>query len=192
MNHYEINWRPEIGDPTIIGWLTVIGYFVCALFCLRTWLSSGLVFQHYRKRQAYLWIALSLLMVALGLNKQLDLQTLFTEVARYLSHEQGWYEQRRYYQRLFIYAVMGLSLVLVMLLTLLYRPVLTDYLFAIAGVTLLFAFIVIRAASFHDFDLFINVRVVGLRMNSILELSGIGLVWWNARLIHYKPFLQAG
>lgn len=149
------------------------------------------MFQYYRKRQAYLWIALSLLMVALGLNKQLDLQTLFTEIARYLSHEQGWYEQRRYYQRLFIYAVMALSLVMLMLLTLLYRPVLTDYLFAIGGVTLLFGFIVIRAASFHDFDLFINSRIIGFRMNSILELSGIGLVWWNARLIHHQPYAQA-
>ena len=45
------------------------------------------------------------LVCALGVNKQLDLQTLFTQLARDLAMAQGWYEERRRYQVAFIIAI---------------------------------------------------------------------------------------
>ena len=40
----------------------------------------------------------------------------------------------------------------------------------------LLTFIVVRAISFHHFDLFLKARVGGLKMNWVLELGGIALV----------------
>ena len=47
---------------------------------------------------------------------------------------------------------------------------------ASVGVTLVLAFVVIRAASFHQFDRFIGTRVFGLKCNWILEIGGIAMV----------------
>jgi hypothetical protein len=40
----------------------------------------------------------------------------------------------------------------------------------------LLTFIVVRAISFHHFDMFISTRVLGVRMNWVLELTGVFLV----------------
>ena len=45
-----------------------------------------------------------------------------------------------------------------------------------AGLAFLLTFIVVRAVSFHHVDMFLGTRIAGLRMNWILELTGIGLV----------------
>jgi hypothetical protein len=47
---------------------------------------------------------------------------------------------------------------------------------ALIGATLVLGFVLIRAASFHHMDRFIGTRILGLRWNWILEMSGIGLV----------------
>jgi hypothetical protein len=47
---------------------------------------------------------------------------------------------------------------------------------AILGTMLVFAFVVIRAASFHNIDRLLGVEWLGLRINWIVELSGIFVV----------------
>src|SRR3954468_15751872 len=77
-------WRPGIGDPTLLGWTTVVAYFAAALACGRTAAAKG-------GRPTPFWSLLSLLLVFLGFNKQLDLQSVLTEIGRRLAREQGWY-----------------------------------------------------------------------------------------------------
>jgi hypothetical protein len=45
------------------------------------------------------------LFLALGINKQLDLQTALTELGRVLAYDQGWYEERQTVQVWFIVGV---------------------------------------------------------------------------------------
>ena len=54
-----------------------------------------------KKRDRRFWIGTSILLVLLGLNKELDLQTVLTDTARYLAHYEGWYDYRRIVQGLF-------------------------------------------------------------------------------------------
>jgi hypothetical protein len=75
----EFNWRPGIGDPTIGGWITVLLYFLAVL---STWKTSGVISTPNEKA---LWLLICLMFVALGINKQLDLQTAFTEIGRILA-----------------------------------------------------------------------------------------------------------
>jgi hypothetical protein len=44
------------------------------------------------------------------------------------------------------------------------------------GLTFVLGFVVIRAASFHHFDVFIGSRILGLRWNWVLEMGGISIV----------------
>jgi hypothetical protein len=47
---------------------------------------------------------------------------------------------------------------------------------AVLGTTLVLAYVLIRAASFHHIDRFIGQSILGLRWNWVIEISGISLV----------------
>lgn len=170
MTHF--NWTPKIGDPTIGGWITVVLYLLAAGSC---WLSAReLVLADSNERRA--WWAISALFLALGINKQLDLQTALTEAGRVLAHYQGWFEQRQFVQLAFIALVAIVCLIAAITLLLWTRSAPIPTLLALMGTTMVLGFVLIRAASFHHVDHFIGQRVLGLRWNWVLEMSGISLV----------------
>ncbi len=177
----KIDWSPTIGDPTWIGWLTVTAYFICGYKSYRVLRSSERIFEDPIQRQRLLWLSITLTMVFLGINKQLDLQSFFTAAARVLSKEYGWYAERRFYQTFFIAAlgVLGLTAITVMLGF--YYKVRHMHGIAIVGLLALIVFILIRASSFHYVDSLLSSQVWGFKMNALLELSGIALVMLNAR-----------
>src|SRR6266851_4261268 len=80
---HEFDWSPGIGDPTIGGWLTVILYFLTMVSCWRT--ADIIRLTEYISSEKYTWRAVSILFLALGINKQLDLQTALTELGRVVS-----------------------------------------------------------------------------------------------------------
>lgn len=182
----NIDWHPEIGDPTLLGWATV-GIYVYAVFCsLRVFRASGRVFEHADSRHAQLWLGLTVCLAFLALNKQLDLQSLMTEVMKQVSIEQGWYQQRRRLQMIFIVALGAIGALVVALLWLRYRSVLRPHLLALTGFTFLLCFILMRAASFHNMDYLLREGIwpgSALRMNHVLELTGITLIIVNAHLL---------
>jgi FtsH-binding integral membrane protein len=162
-------WTPGIGDPTFMGWLTVAAYAIGAGLCALCALRAA-------KRQAslrdrILWWVLAAILVAFGINKQLDLQSLVLELARDLAKEQGWYEDRRTVQLAFItfIALAGAAFVAVVLRVL--RGAWREHALPLVGVTLLVVFVVVRAASFHKLDLVLT-RLPGW----IIELGAISLI----------------
>jgi hypothetical protein len=130
----------------------------------------------------------SCLFLALGINKQLDLQSALTEVGRILAQAQGWYAQREAVQLDFILLVAVACLIAPIVLIILVRRSPLSTSLALIGTAMVLCFVFIRAASFHHFDRFIGSRVFGLRWNWILEMSGISLVllasqWRQVRLL---------
>jgi hypothetical protein len=184
----HLNWSPGIGDPTVAGWLTVVLYLSTSLSC---WISARKVGSpgasgSIKERRA--WQAISALFLALGINKQLDLQSALTEVGRILAQAQGWYAQREVVQLDFILLVAVACLIAAIVLVILVRPSPLPTWLALIGTAMVLCFVFIRAASFHHFDRFIGSRVFGLRWNWILEMSGISLVllasqWRQVRLL---------
>ena len=172
-------WSPGIGDPTPIAWLTVVLYALCAWQCHR--LAAGHAGPLGRS-ETRLWWILALGLAALGINKQLDLQTALTEFARSLAYQDGWYERRRAVQLLFIYAVAALAGCAAIAMAYLAREAPLATLAATAGSACLLAFVAMRAASFHHFDRFIGSEYLGLRMNWILEIAGNCIILFGARL----------
>ena len=76
MTHF--NWSPKIGDPTIGGWVTGVLYLLAAGSC---WITAReLVLEDIASNERRAWWAISALFLALGINKQLDLQSALTEM----------------------------------------------------------------------------------------------------------------
>jgi hypothetical protein len=171
----HFNWTPRIGDPTIGGWITVVLYLLAAGSC---WISArklGLG-DISRSNERRAWWAISALFLALGINKELDLQTALTDAGRFLAHYQGWFEQRQVVQLAFIALVAIMCLIAAITLLLWTRSAPSPTRLALIGTTIVLGFVLIRAASFHHVDQFIGQKILGLRWNWVLEMSGISLV----------------
>ena len=176
----EFHWSPGIGDPTFAGWFTVLLYLVAAMSASTTAKDAG-----FPERK--LWRVISIGFIGLGINKQLDLQTAFTELGRVVASTQGWYEQRRIVQFWFIVAVAAICLLMALVLLVLARRAPKPTRLAVVGVVIVLGFVTIRAASFHHFDQFIGSRVLGLKWNWVLEMGGISIVLiaseWRRRVV---------
>jgi uncharacterized membrane protein len=172
------HWSPGIGDPTIVGWVTVALYAVAAALC---WRAA----REYRKLQPKkairpleitLWRILSIALWFLCINKQLDLQTAFTEIGRIISHRDGWYAERKVYQEMFIAGLALCGAFCACLLLVITWQMSRSIKLAVFGLCMLGVFVVIRASSFHHVDLFLHSNVLGIRWNWILEISGIVVI----------------
>ena len=197
------------GDPTIVGWITVAAYLIAASLCLRVyrrlpspsapfgalvgamvalvpvlWALTGrarrLATLPAHARLRGLWLSLAILLLLLGINKQLDLQTALTEVGRILAHQEGWYERRRVVQFALIVAILLAGAYGLRTILLLARGSLRSMRAVLAGTLALVCFVVIRAASFHHVDTILGLRFAGLKANWILELGGIAFVGFGA------------
>ncbi len=162
----KIRWHPEIGDHSFMGWFTVVAYGVAALIAVRVWW----------KRREGIWLLVALGMAGLCLNKQLDLQSLVTEIGRNIAHHGGWYEHRRDFQKWFVLGALAIAGVVGLLSFWRFHRFWLRHKLLLAGGLFLVTFIVVRAISFHHLEVFLGSRVGGVKMNWALELGGIFLI----------------
>lgn len=174
-------WHPGIGDPDFLGWFTTVAYLLVAGMCAWAWRREvrspalgvqGLV--------PGFWLAMTAAMFALGVNKQLDLQTWFTEVGRDLAKSEGWYARRQNVQVAFIAGIALAGVTGVGVVAWWLRGNLRRYRVAVAGIVYLVCFVVVRAASFHHIDRLLHVGLNHVRVNHVLELGGIAFIGWGA------------
>lgn len=172
-------WHIGIGDPTVFGWLTVVVYLA----------AMYLSFKQFRQLRivgvlSNFWLSLSVMLLLLSINKQLDLQTLLTQTLRDHAFAHGWYAQRRFLQAFFI-LFLGLGILLTLFsLRMLLAKSWQQYKLAWVGILLLCGFVFMRAASFHHFDFLIGTQVLGVNVNVILEIGALAIII-AAALKHY-------
>jgi hypothetical protein len=154
-----------------MGWLTVAVYLASAVLCAAR-AHTGPFPERTRRRERMFWGLCSIALVLLAANKQLDLQSLLTSVARCVAVDQGWYENRRMMQRGFIMAVAAAGTLGLLACGFFMRATFARTGLAILGLGLVCTFVAIRAASFHQVDILIDAKVVGVRLNWLLELPG--------------------
>ena len=126
------------------------------------------------------WFALCGVLVFLGINKQLDLQSCFTQVGRDMAKNEGWYENRRIVQGIFVVVMVLLGVMTVAAAYWYIHAAWRRYRIAFFGIIFLVTFVIIRAASFHHIDVLIKSGLAGFQFNHILELGGIILVGYAA------------
>jgi hypothetical protein len=176
----RIKWRPGIGDATNVGWFTVFAYAVAAFLAWRAWKkpASGTT-----RSKIWLWVVI--VMAALCVNKQFDLQSLLTDLGREFANMGGWYGKRRGVQKIFVLAVIAGAGVFTAWFGWRFRHFLKGHKLLAAGMIFLLTFIVVRAISFHHVDVFLKTTYFGMRPNWILELGGIAMI--GAAALRERP-----
>lgn len=167
-------WHAGIGDPNVTGWVTVAVYCLAMLLC----------FLCHRRSvpgpERRFWWVMTLVMAVFGINKQLDLQTWFTEVGRDLALKQGWYESRRFIQGIFIFWLFIAALGLRAWLGIRLGNLSAAARQAGVGLVLLAAFVVMRASSFHHVDVMLGLSLANVRVNVVMEVGAISVIVWAA------------
>lgn len=181
-NFSQLNWLPAIGDPTFIGWFITIAYLIATLFTTRVYLVAHKLFQpSCVKQQKYFWLFLTCSLLFLGINKQLDLQSILTVMGRYYAKKQHWYQYRREIQKDFIILLSVIMSLSALILISYFRNILIENSLAIMGSIFLLAFIILRASTFYHLIYFQDIKI-----NALLELSGVFLIAYCAISIKYK------
>lgn len=168
-------WHWGLGDNNVVGWATVLVYLAAGLASARAALALRGPDAVLRRERRFWWIAAAILL-ALAVNKQLDLQTLLTLIARCHAQLAGWYDIRRTIQREFILGVALAGAGLMLVLAWLLRGILGRVWPALLGLGFVCVFVLVRAASFHHVDSLLGTWIFGVKMNWVFELPGPILV----------------
>ncbi|MEQ1546246.1 hypothetical protein [Methyloglobulus sp.] len=182
----NIDWRPQIGDPTFAGWFTVFSYFLAAFLAFRVYQHAQKLIRSPHNKQCLFWLWIALFSFLMGINKQLDLQSLLTAVGKFFAHQQGWYNDRKMVQGFFIIMIFVFGIYLISWGLRFFNQILRRNWLAFAGMIFLVFFILIRATSFHHMDKLIGTDFFGLKLNWLMELTGIYCITLNALWI-LKP-----
>ena len=168
-------WSPGLGDNSAMGWVTVLVYLLAAILSARAARALHGAEAQARRERVFWGISAAVLFF-LAVNKQLDLQSLFTMIGRCNARLMGWYDMRHTVQRDFILVIAVAGVLAVGLLALLLRGILGRVWPALLGISFVCGFVLIRAASFHDVDGLIGSWAMGIKVNWLLELPGPTLV----------------
>lgn len=184
----EFSWQSLINDRTVWAWAIVVAHLLASFLCAAAAKRERAESAPWDYRSQYFWLVLSVLMFALAVNKQLDLQSVLTRYLRSLAMKDGWYEQRRVYQEIFIGCCAWIGLMTALAGVWIIQGRWRRYGLAFLGAIFLVTFIAIRAASFHHVDLILyRLPYVGILVNASLEMGGSILIsaaaWraWSAR-----------
>lgn len=144
----DLGWRPQIDNPDLRGWSVVAAYVVAAAFCARAGVARRKMGPE-EKRATVIWRLLALGLLFLGINKQLNLQTLLIALGRRAALAGGWYEERRLAQIVFSAVFTVAGLVALWLLRARFRQFFARNPKALAGLVVLLLFVSVRAASIN-------------------------------------------
>ena len=155
-------------DPSS-AWLVVLAYAVGAALCLVAARAAC------ERRDRYFWILAAVILLLLGINKQLDLQSYLTPIGRDLARAQGWYEWRRQAEIAFL-LLLGIGATAVSVALILWlRGSRTQLNVAAVGMVVLVTFVLMRAATFYH-SAVLQGEFIAVSLAHWIELIGIGLV----------------
>lgn len=175
-------WSPGLGDPTVMGWVTVAVYLLAAALCGLAALGATEAQNRFPRRRWFWWVFCASLFL-LGINKQLDLQTWLTLFLRHWAQDLGWYGARRGLQAVFIglVAISGLA-ALAGLKALVEQQATRAIRWGLLGGAFLGCFVLVRASSFHHVDQMLGMDLAGVRLNWMFELGSLGIIVFAAWL----------
>jgi hypothetical protein len=172
------------GDSSFLGWLTVAVYclatFLCAVYA---WRADRNIPSDLRLQHRLIWAALAAALLFLGLNKQLDLQSIIIHDGRNLVESLGWSNLSQAIQVAFILGMIAGAVVLLLVVAWWMRRLWRHYWIMFFGVLFLARFFIVRAATFLGVPLpELSKYFGGLHLNYLLEITGatvIALAAWN-------------
>lgn len=170
------HWQPKIGDPTIIGWFTVFSYYLCAVLSLAgVWKLLPQTNGDKARMDRRFQMGMTTVVIFLGLSKHFNLPGAVTEIGRFLAKAIGGYESRRWPQAVLLLLI-GFVLAWLVRWSVhhpRFRVVWQHRAPEIIGLGYLCGLFVLRAVSLHQMGALLAIEVFGLRLNWLVELSGI-------------------
>jgi len=182
-----IQWRPGIGDPDFMGWFITCAYLIVAMMSGLVCIRGERFFPiHEIKKQRIFWGFFGVVFLFLGVNKQLDLQSLLRDVGKALAVNMGWYDQRRIVQFWFV-IIMGIIFFILLLIAAFWviRNGLKTNMVAMLGLCIIMVFILVRASSFSHIEKIFGCETIRHKVELLLESGGIFCVAVNA-LMHQR------
>jgi hypothetical protein len=163
-------WRFGAGDPTPIGWGTTAAYLAAAALC---WLAFSAEARAARSNARF-WLALALALLALGVNKELDLHTLAIEGGRALARALGWQHRRHEIPVVFTFFLVIAGAIAMLYLARSCRPVSAGRLLGLLGLVGLLGYVVMRLAVFFRVPIFLDRAI--LEHSWIMEVAAVALI----------------
>ncbi|MFK8004040.1 MAG: hypothetical protein AB8H86_31030 [Polyangiales bacterium] len=171
-----------IGDPTVLGWSVTVAYLLTFLL-----LTANALKARSRNEPFSFWAFSSVIILALGVNKQLDLQTWFGASAKTWVQAQGLYEHRRTLQLAFVVTLAVGGLIVLWLLR---RWIVRSgkrYRLVALGLAVSGVFVVTRAASIHVLDRLLGSADLTEALAATLEISALALMIFGAIRWRRRP-----
>ena len=166
------DWHFGVNDPDLFGWLTCIAYLLVAVLCWMCARKATGTSDANSTGDRFLWSGLAALMLVLGINKQLDLQTPFIALGRSLAITEGWYSQRRIVQWVFIGGLGSVGVAFLGLTAWRIRHAWFRHVLSLCGLAILITFVVLEAAPIHLTDV-VDMSIPISNKRQILEVFGI-------------------
>jgi hypothetical protein len=173
-----------VGDPSLNGWATFLVYLIVAWLCAANARRSTALAETGVRQVALaqsrrrFWIVLTILLLLLGLTRQLDLQALAAQMTRGVLHQDGVYDERSGLQ-IGLIAAIGIFGTIGLLAALFsFRRAEASILIALVAMAALVVFIVIRTISLHDVDQFLrhDVGTAYLHVNNLIEIGTLAVI----------------
>jgi hypothetical protein len=163
-------------DPTFLGWLTTGGYFAAAALCVLAGQAYGCEKGRRSKALRNLWVVVAIGLIALAINKQLDLQTLLTDRLRDAAERGGWYARRRMLQVAFVLVAViaaagGLWLIM---RTLGWRW--REHWLLLAGLAAMCVYLLLRVADIERVGEMTGMPLAAENARTIIEWTGLALI----------------
>jgi len=195
-----LEWNFGFHDNDAAGWLITASYLVTAVLCFAAGRAAahragGAARSRYDRdaeasceevrrritdRVQVFWYILAVVLVLLGVNKQLNLQSLLTVVGRNVAKAGGWYARRREVQEDFLIGLAVAGAATLAFFGWLIRRAFLRQVFALAGVLTLVCFVVLRAASIEHVDQMLGLDMGGVQVHFLLEFGGILIIAMTA------------
>jgi hypothetical protein len=172
-----LKWQFRLDNPTILGWTVVAAYLTAAFFCCRAALKSP---DASPRSFACVWWLTAAGLTFLGINKQLNLQTLMIVIGRNVSSAGQWYGERRRVQLAFSAIFAACTLGALAWFSWRFREFFKNNHLALAGTAILVVFVVLRAATINHTDAFLRVNLKDEHWAWVLEIAGSILIAINA------------
>jgi hypothetical protein len=188
MSILAAGWRFGADDPTILGWVTTASYFLAAFLCVRAAFIVRNNFGAFGLATQPWWLLAGIL-IALGTNKELDLQTLLIDIARGLATTEGWYNHRRIVQEAFVMVVVIAGALVAWRFVRRYRHFISKHPATMAGLALVLLYCLLRVADIDHLEGFGSNQFTSEFLWP-LEMSGLILLLLGSARMAVTPLPQ--
>ena len=152
---------------------TIGSIILASVYCVVAWITKKASIGFDRSERA-IWTAIPIALALLGINKLFE--GALTNVGRMIAFDQGWYVHRRAFQIWLIAGVLAVCSIGAIALLLSVRQASLSTRVALSATIMLLALGLTRDVSLHQIDHLIGERIMGLKLNWLLDVGGLGLV----------------